>query len=258
MIELYDSNNVLRRATERHGMPSVVPMGFRQRYEYVMAKPPGTQIWVWDGKGHNDLRKAILPYYKGQRTPMGEDIFAQINLWRKALDLSHAVQVTAPGWEADDVIASLVKRWHARGIRVRVHSNDIDYGQLEGMCELIGVNTKDTPGRFLPLRKALVGKASDNMKGIPNFGPKRFMDMAQHWAMIEECIEQDDADRLLTLSFTPAVRAWLTVRENFEELRAMLKVAKFFDVPEDEILAGWRPGTPDRMAAHAMMTEFFL
>lgn len=258
MIEIYDSNNVLRRQTERHGMPSVIPMGFRQRYEYVMAKPPGTQIWVWDGMGHNDMRKAILPYYKAQRTPAAEDIFAQINLWRKALDLSHATQITVRGWEADDVIATLVKQWHAKGVRVKVHSNDIDYGQLEGMCELVGVNTKDTPGRFLPLRKALVGKASDNMKGIPNFGPKRFDGMVALWPQIEAAIENGDQQALLAMDFTPAVRAWLVVEDNFKELQAMLRVAKFFDVPEDEILGGWKVGTPDRMAAHAMMTEFFL
>jgi DNA polymerase-1 len=258
MIELYDSNNVLRRVTERQGMPSVIPMGFRQRYEYVMAKPPGTQIWVWDGFGHNDMRKAILPYYKANRTPAAEDIYAQINLWKKALDLSHAVQITVEGWEADDVIATLVKQWAAKGVRVRVHSNDIDYGQLADHCELVGVNLKDTPGRWLPLRKALVGKASDNMKGIPNFGPKRFLEMAPRWAQIERAIETDAQDALLLEDWTPAVRAWLVVEDNFKELQAMLRVAKFFDVPEDEILGGWKQGTPNRKAAHEMMKEFFL
>ena len=261
IVDLYDSNNVLRRATERFGMPSVVPMGFRQRYEFTMSKPPGTQIWVWDGKGHNEMRRSIFPDYKTQRTPAAEDIFAQINLWRQVLLLSPAISVTAAGWEADDVIATLALLWAKRGRHVRVHSNDIDYGQLSAYpnIEVIGVNPKDCPPKWLPLRKALVGKASDNMKGIPGFGPKRFDAMQPLFAEIEACIENGDHQRLLSYSeWTPAVKAWLTDAENFEKLQAMLKVSKFFTVPEDEIIAGWKAGTPDRLRAHEIMSEFFL
>lgn len=260
-VDLYDSNNVLRRVTERHGMPSVIPMGFRQRYEFTMAKPPGSQVWVWDGRGHNEMRKSIIPDYKGQREPMAQDIFAQINMWRDALKMSTAISVTAPGWEADDVIATLAVRWAKAGRRVRVHSNDIDYGQLAAIpnIEVIGVNPKDCPPEWLPLRKALVGKASDNMKGIPGFGPKRFDSMQHLFAEIQGCIEQGDHKRLISYGeWTPAVRAWLTVPENFELLQKMLQVSKFFTVPDDEIFAGWTVGTPDRIKAHAMMDEFFL
>lgn len=259
-IDLYDSNNVLRRITERYGMVGTIPIGFRQRYEFTMAKLPGTQVWVWDGKGHNEMRKAIFPEYKGQRTAMGEDIFAQINLWRKVLTMSSAISVASPGWEADDVIATLAVRYAKRGRRVRIHSNDIDYGQLavNPLIEVVGVNLKDTDPRWLPLRKTLVGKASDNMKGIPGFGPKRFNDMAEDFALIEGAIAGGRHDELLTFAWTPAVKTWLTSPDNFDLLQRMLKVSKFFTVPEDEIIGGWQAGKPDRIAAHALMNEFFL
>lgn len=240
------------------GMPSTIPMGFRQRYEYVMAKPVNSQIWVWDGRGHNDMRKSILPYYKGQRSPMAEDIFAQINLFKKALTLSHAIQVTVDGWEADDVIATLTKKYHARGIRPRIHSNDIDYGQLADIADVVGVNMKETPAAFLPLRKAMVGKSSDHMKGIPGFGPKTFTDLAPYWSDIQDAIRRKDKDALARMPFKPKTAMWLQIDTNLDELEAMLRVAWFFDVPEDEIFGGWKVGTPDRNAAHALMNEFFL
>jgi hypothetical protein len=235
-------------------------MGFRQRYHFTCAKPTGSQIWVWDGKGHNDLRRSIFPDYKMQREKPAQDIFAQVNLWRKVLKLSPAVSVDCPGWEADDVIATLVHKLYARGVRPRVHSNDIDYGQLEGKCELIGVNLKNTPGRWIPLRKAMVGKQSDNMPGIPNMGGKRFDALKPYWPQIEQAILANQADELIDVGipFTPAVRAWLAVRENAELLRAYLLVSQFRTVPDDELDGGMYQGQLDMLEAEALMTKYFL
>jgi len=260
VVDIYDANNVLRRAVEKIGMPTVVPMGFRQRYHFTCAKPHGSQIWVWDGPGHNDMRRALFPDYKMQREKPAMDIFAQINLWKDVLKLSPAVSVTCNGWEADDVIATLVHKFHARGIIANVHSNDIDYGQLEGKCNLVGVNLKDTPGRWLPLRKAMVGKPSDNMPGIPNMGAKRFQCLKPYWPQIETAILAGQADDLVDVGipFTPSVRAWLAVRENAELLRAYLKVAQFFTVPDDELDGGMYQGQLDMSEAEALMSKFFL
>lgn len=257
-IEIYDANNVLRRATEKFGMPSAVPMGFRQRYEFLMAKPAGTQIWVWDGKEHNKRRQAILPEYKANRKPMAEDIFAQIRLFRQVLRHSHTIEVCVHGWEADDVIGTLVKRFNAKGVLPKVHTNDMDYGQIAHMCQLIGVNLKGVPPAWVPLFKAMVGDPSDNIPGIPGFGPKRWIELEPHWAQVQRAIELKAVAGFQGLPFKPAVAAWLSSEDNVDKLHAMLRVTRFMDVPEDEIAGAWLPGIPDPMKAHKLMAEFFL
>src|SRR5687767_14551657 len=101
MIDLYDGNNVMRRSMERH-ISAPTPMSLRQRYEATVAKPLGSQIWVWDGYQHNERRRAIYPAYKMNREPIAEDIFSQIKLWKEILTMSTASQVEVYGWEADD------------------------------------------------------------------------------------------------------------------------------------------------------------
>jgi hypothetical protein len=255
MIDLYDGNNVMRRATEKRSMPGFVPMGFRQRYEFTMAKPVGSQIWVWDGKGHNKRRQDIYPLYKSNREPMGEDIFSQIRLWRKALAHSHAIQITVEGWEADDVIGTLVRR---RPHQCIVHTNDMDYGQVDDICTLNGVNLKGVPGRWVPLYKAMVGDSSDNIKGIPGFGHGRWEQLEDWWPQIERATRMGEPAGFIGVPFKPGVAAWLTDPENIKTLQAMLLVTHFQNVPDDEIFGGMTHGTPDRLAAHTLMSEFFL
>jgi 5'-3' exonuclease len=259
MIDLYDGNNVMRRAMERHiGGPS--PMSLRQRYEATLATAPGTQFWVWDGYQHNERRREIYPPYKMNREPVAQDIFSQIKLWREVLAMSHATQVEVYGWEADDVISTLARRLSHKGIPVRIHSNDMDYGQLEHLpnITLVGVNTKGVSGRWVPLYKAMVGDSSDNIAGIPGFGPKRWLEMEDHWPQIERAIVAGTPSGFAGLPFKPAVLAWLQDEQNIALLQAMLTITYFEDVPNDELEGGLKLGTIDRVAAHNRLTEFFL
>lgn len=260
MIDLYDGNNVMRRSMEKHQLPTARPMSLRQRYEATVAKPAGSQIWVWDGYKHNERRQAIYPAYKMNREPAAADIYAQIKLWKEILTMSTASQVEVYGWEADDVISTLARRLSRKGVQVNIHTNDMDYGQLEHLpnIKLVGVNTKGVPGRWVPLYKAMVGDTSDNIDGIPGFGPKRWLEMADYWPQIERAIVIGDSAGFVGLPFKPAVLAWLQADENIKLLQQMLTVTYFEDVPDDELEGGIKEGVMNRMAAHNRMAEFFL
>lgn len=259
MIDLYDGMNVMRRSMDTfagHGQR----LSIRQRYEASMATKPGSQIWAWDGKHHNDRRQAIYPKYKVGRTPMAEDVFSQIRLWRQLLEHSHATQIEIYGWEADDIIGTLTRRFSRKGIPVRIHSNDMDYAQLAHLpgVELVGVNTKGVPARWVPLYKAMNGDSSDRIDGIPNFGHKRWEAMEDHWAQIERAVVAGDPAGFVGLPFKPAVAAWLTDPANVQLLRDMLLVTHLENVPDDELEGGIIPGTPNRMKAGQLLNEFFL
>jgi hypothetical protein len=260
MINLYDGNNVMRRAMEKQQVGPASPMTLRQRYEATIAKPKGTEIWVWDGYKHNERRQAIYPLYKTNREPAAMDVFAQVKLWKEILTMSTATQVEVYGWEADDVISTLTRRLSSKGVPVNIHSNDMDYAQLAHLpgVTLVGVNTKGVPARWVPLYKAMNGDTSDNIKGIPNFGHKRWEAMEDHWAQIERAIAQGNPAGFVGLPFKPGVIAWLQDQENVNLLQAMLTVTYFEDVPDDELEGGIKNGELNRMAAHQRLTEFFL
>jgi len=254
MIDIYDGNNIMRRQFEKHDWGAPL-MSLRQRYEQQLAAAPGTQIWVWDGREHNERRRELYPPYKMNRTPAGEDIWSQVRLWRELLGYTSATQIEVHGWEADDVIGTLVRKMPGRA---RVHTNDMDYGQIAHLCTLNGVKMKDVEPKWIALYKAMCGDASDNIKGIPGFGPGRWASMAPHWPAILAAVRAGDAAAFAQLPFKPKVAAWLAVEENIAELQAMLTITHFHTVPDDELNGGITVGAPDFHRAHVRMSEFFL
>jgi hypothetical protein len=258
MIHLYDGNNVMRRAMENPmlGLRNLRPMSLRQRY--TMARP--TDIWVWDGYDHNERRRAIYPQYKANRTPPAEDIYSQIRLWKELLTYSPSAQVEVHGWEADDVISTMARQASQAGLQVTIHTNDMDYAQLEHLpgINLDGVDSKGVPGRWVALYKAMVGDPADNIAGIPGFGPKRWAELEEWWSQIERAIAHGHPGGFVGLPFKPAVAAWLAVPENVRALQDMLTITHFENVPDDEIEGGTKQGQYNPLAAHARMSEFFL
>lgn len=256
-IHLFDGNNVMLRdldsATHQR-------LGMRQRWE-AACQPGQLHIWVWDGPRHNDRRKVVYPQYKANRTPMGEDRFAQIGVFRQALRHSNAWQVECAGWEGDDVIASLVKRFSKRGdIPITIHTNDLDYAQLRvhPLVHLNGVKPCPCPPHRLALYKALVGDPSDNIKGIPGFGPKAWEALESYWAAIERAIETQDEKAIRDIPFKPAHKAWLLDPPNLMLARAMLTVTRFFEVPDEDLEKGTAKGAYDYSAMDQLFRRFFL
>jgi hypothetical protein len=260
MIHLYDGNNVMLRAIHKPMLGAARPMSLRMRYEHCCSQPAGTQFWCWDGRDHNSRRQEIYPRYKTNREPHGEDVFTQIQLWKDVARHSPAIQITVDGWECDDVVSTLARRFARTGVPVTIHSNDMDYAQLLTLpnVTLNGVNTKGIPGRWVALYKALVGDTSDHIAGIPNFGHKSWEVMEPYWAQIERAIVQGNPAGFVGLPFNKGVAAWLTDQSNIDTLQAMLTVTHFIDVPEDEIVGGMYVGEMSRAEATALLGKFFL
>lgn len=258
MIDIYDGNNVMRRAYEQRGqLPGQQPMNLRMRYEHAMAQPEGTQIWCWDGRGHNQRRRDIYPLYKMNRPPTAEDVFSHLRLWRDIAKHSTIVQIEVEGWEADDIIGTLVRKYGSR-VPLRVHTNDMDYGQVAHLCTLNGVNMKGVPPEWVTLYKAMCGDSSDNIKGIPGFGPKRWEEMEEHWPVIRDAIRQGRREALLDLPFKPAVKAWLAGEDAMGTLQSMFLVTHFQNVPDDELEGGTIQGQPNRGEAYRILQEYFM
>lgn len=254
-INIYDGNNVRLRDMSKSTLPGATRLGLRQQFEQMWENGP--HIWVWDGKDHNERRRAVYPDYKLNRTPLAEDKFSQIQLFKTLLKHSPAAQVCVSGWEADDVVSTLARRFAAQGHTVVCHSNDLDYAQLEANPNITinGIQNRPCEPQWIPLYKALRGDTSDNIKGLPGFGPKSWEALADCYGEIQLAIVRGDIDYLRGLPFPKRVLPYL---EDLEELQTMLLITHFYEVPAEEIAAGTTVGAPDREAAEKILERYFL
>ena len=135
------------------------------------------------------FRTRQYPGYKATRDETPRPFIGQIELIEDILAAMGVRAVTAPDYEADDVLATLAARAQAEDLEVLVCSGDRDSFQLitENCTVLQPVRGGSAPRRMTPARvrerygvsperyphlAALVGETSDNLRGVPGVGPK--------------------------------------------------------------------------------------
>jgi 5'-3' exonuclease len=243
-LELFDANNVLRRQLESFGTIS------RERMIVDSCQP--NHFYVWDGYNHNARRREFFPGYK-IRPETGADIFAWLDMMRELIMYTSATQIEVPEWEADDVIGVLARRWIAQGHEVHIHSNDLDYFQIEGAV-LAGVkNPTGVERKYIPLYKTLVGDTSDKIPGIPGFGEAAFMKLEPYW---DDLLADFENTHWSTLPISKKCLAW--VYENLPLLHAYWKIVHLWDMPLDLIDEHTYPGLDNRDGAEAILRKFML
>ena len=127
--------------------------------------------------------------YKGTRDETPQPFLGQVELIQEVLEAMGVKAITAPGYEADDILATLATSAQAEGMEVLICSGDRDSFQMvTEQCTVLypvkGVSTLRrmtpheveerygvTPDRY-PHLAALVGETSDNLPGVPGVGPK--------------------------------------------------------------------------------------
>ena len=127
--------------------------------------------------------------YKGTRDETPQPFLGQIELIQEVLEAMGVRALTAPGYEADDILATLATSAQTEGMEVLICSGDRDSFQtVTDRCTVLypvkGVSTLRrmtpveveerygvTPERY-PHLAALVGETSDNLPGVPGVGPK--------------------------------------------------------------------------------------
>ncbi|SNR75596.1 DNA polymerase I [Humidesulfovibrio mexicanus] len=168
-----------------------------------------------DGKGPN-FRHALFEPYKAQRPKMPEDLAAQIEPLREAVQLLGLPLIVSEGVEADDCIASLAAANQAQRPVVLVAS-DKDLKQCLTpsvyLWDPAGKNEKVTgEAEFLaemgirpaqwPDLQALMGDTSDNIPGLPGVGPKTALKVMHDFPTLEALREAEaSSDPRLPESF---------------------------------------------------------
>ena len=156
----------------------------------ILAKHKPTHFAIARDVAHTKtFRHELYPDYKANRGPMPEEMAAQMPLLGESLDASGIPLLSEPGYEADDVMASVATAAVEAGFdHVVILSKDKDMSQIVSDKIHLFHLTKGADGidfgpaqvvekYGLPPEKirdylALMGDASDNVPGVPKVGPK--------------------------------------------------------------------------------------
>lgn len=154
--------------------------------QVIDAEKPDHLGVAFDVKG-GTFRNEMLPQYKGTREAAPEELLTQLPLIQRMLTALGVTYIEKPGFEGDDVIATLATMGDKAGYHTLVLSGDRDAFQLvdDNVTVLYpGHHFKDlkhmtpqsiidkykvTPAQY-PDLTALRGETADNIPGVPGVG----------------------------------------------------------------------------------------
>jgi len=175
--------------------------------EKHMEGPPDYLVVALDVSGdRGTFRSEIYPEYKATRPPPPEDLPVQVDRCLAMLEAMGVPTIGAAGYEADDVIASLIdrlKRDHP-DLKVRIVSKDKDLKQLladgDRSVELYDVHKDEvintdtlhaesglTPDQVVDML-ALMGDTIDNVPGVEGIGAKTAAQLIARCGTLDELL----------------------------------------------------------------------
>ena len=202
MINLLDVSGFIYRsffAMPRlaHGDKEVAALyGFCAAMTRITAMFPNSMFIAALDSGRKTFRSEIYPEYKANRKSMPDELVAQIPLIKEACGRFGFLCIEKPGFEADDIIATCVRKIADR--KVNIISSDKDLMQLLGgnisiydpmkrkyvtpddVMEKFGVS----PEKVLDVL-ALMGDTSDNVPGIPGVGVKTAAELINKFGSLD-------------------------------------------------------------------------
>ena len=190
--------------TTKEGQPTNAVYGFLTMLAQVIEAEHPDRIGIaFDVKG-GTFRNELLGQYKGTREAAPQELLSQLPLIQQALEALGVRYVEQPGYEGDDVIATLATMGEQAGYKTLVLSGDRDAFQLiddHTTVKLVTTRMGQTTTRnvtpeefrteygFDPIHmidlKALMGDTSDNYPGVKGVGEKTAMALVQRYETID-------------------------------------------------------------------------
>ncbi|MFZ0227096.1 MAG: DNA polymerase I [Mycobacterium sp.] len=171
------------------GMTTNAVYGFTAMLINLLRDEAPTHVAAAFDVSRQTFRSERYPEYKANRSSTPDEFHGQIDVTKDVLAALGITALAEPGFEADDLIATLATQAEKEGYRVLVVTGDRDALQLvsddvtvlyprKGVSEL----TRFTPAAVVekygltpaqyPDFAALRGDPSDNLPGIPGVGEK--------------------------------------------------------------------------------------
>lgn len=240
----------LPRMSSPQGMPTNAIFGFTGDLLRLRRKKPDYLVVVLDAPGKT-FREEIYPAYKAQRPPMPEELHKQMPIIRDIINALRLPLLEIPGYEADDVMATIASQAEKKDYYVLLCTNDKDCRQLisdrvhiynarkdmvldrEGLRREWGI----TPEQVIDFL-ALIGDSVDNVPGVPGVGPKTASKLLQQFGSLDNLLAHVDE--------VQQSKVRQALREHAEEIALSRRlVALRRDVPLKIRWQDWRLAQPD-------------
>lgn len=200
-------NNPLKNSK---GEPTSAVYGFMTQLIKIIDDTKPDYLVIASDSKEKTFRHVRYEKYKSSRTEMPEDMVPQI---KRIMELIEALKIPLyilPGYEADDLVGTAVKKAEALGLYSYTVTPDKDYVQL--VTENV---TMIKPGRsgddivimdktkviedygfepkYMVDYLALVGDSSDDIPGVAGIGPKSATPLIQQFGNLENIYNNIEA-----------------------------------------------------------------
>jgi len=214
-LALIDAHALIHRAyhalppmSTRDGVPTNAVYGFvAMMLKMLTTVKPTHVVAAFDMKGPT-FRHEEFKEYKAHRRPAPDDLISQFNMVGEVLGAFNIPVVKKKGFEADDIIGTLVTKVGDEVSKVVV-TGDMDALQLvnettsvfalkRGVSDTVTYDSAAVLGRFgfgpelVADYKGLRGDPSDNIPGLPGVGEKTAKDLVTRFGAIENIYKHLD------------------------------------------------------------------
>jgi DNA polymerase I len=217
---------------------------------------------AWDPPGPT-FREEKLPSYKETRPATPDDLRSQIPYVKTLFEALRLPLLEVPGFEADDVMGTLVEKMRAGPVDMVLVTGDKDMLQLVGpKVRVLATNVRGEPVWFdeaavtakwgvgpeqIPDLLALMGDSIDNIPGVPGVGEKTAVKLISQFGSVERLYEN------LTLVTGKAREILAANRKQALLSRELATVST--RVPIEQDLEAFRRQEPDWEQLRALWTE---
>jgi DNA polymerase-1 len=179
--------------------------GFLQAMDKIAEHYPTDHMVITFDAGEKVFRHERFADYKKDRKPMPDDLRWQVPMISDIAKLQGLPVLLKEGYEADDIMATLVQRLKDKFERIVIVSGDKDLFQLvEGKVvvydpykdqefdapevkEKLGVSPKQVTDYL-----ALTGDSIDGVPGVPGVGPKRARAFLEKYGDLQKALDKED------------------------------------------------------------------
>ena len=191
------------------GEPTSAVYGYiTQIFKIIEDTKPDYLAVAFDSK-EKTFRHERYELYKSSRAKMPEDMIPQLERLKEVTEAFEIPIFILPGYEADDLIGTVVNYAEKKGLTSYMVTPDKDYVQLVTENTLLVIPGKsadelsiiDIPAvkekyGFSPSQMidylALIGDASDDIPGVAGIGPKTGTPLIQQFGSVEKIYENID------------------------------------------------------------------
>lgn len=258
---IYRAYHAIRGLSTSRGFPTNAAFGVTNMLLKVLReRQPQYLALAVDSKAPT-FRHREYPEYKAHRPPMPEELAVQLPYIQKLIKGLNLPVLEKEGYEADDLICTLVREAREQGFQVEIVSGDRDLLPLvqEGVSmwdpmkdvrydpETVQARYGVSPGELVEV-KALAGDPSDNIPGVPGIGEKTALKLIARYHTLEHLLAHVGEIKEKNLRSRLAQYA--------DQARLSRKLVMLNDrVPLEVDLKSLRPGPLDREALRQLFLE---